>query len=1094
MADPIYRLVFEGKTLPEHDLATVKNRLAQVFKKDAHTIEKMFSGKKIPLKQGLSNEKAQQYQAKMQALGVLCTIELQSQPARPVAGSTVVPPVAPALFKAAPPQAELDGAGHVFPTSSTVVPANQTQTTQVPLKFIDVDKAFADETFAVNLPWRYKIGLIAVGVTMVLLPIIYLGFIASIGYGVISHSIEHFSWIRSLGKLGIVAYLTPIVVGLTVALFMLKPLFARSSASAKTITLDSAQEPVFFHFVNKIASLVGAPRPKQINIDCQVNASASFRKGLFSFVGDDLVLTIGMPLLAGFNAKQLAGVLAHEFGHFAQGAGMRFHYLTHKVNSWFFSAVYLRDSWDERLELESDQANGWVAVILNVARAGVWLTRQLLRGFMLAGHAVSSYMLRQMEFDADRYEALLSGSQQFRDTSLQLQKLGLAFQISHDQLARAWEEKKLVSDFPQLVVRNARQLPDELDHALLSQIENIKTQVYDSHPSDKERIENAMHLQANGIFTLDRDSRDLFKHFESLSKRISNLYYAHELGLEFDASKLVDVKEVVQINKENEKQQQAYHVYFKEMAPVFEFPVTVNIFDTSRLRWEDLLQQYQQVNDKIIAQIGPRQKYMKFAEETFARYQRLITLDLLKQAGFVMYPEWFDMDEQNFVKYQEHLAASERDWIQTKTQLEQLFQLNDERLSVALTLLNHPQLLEANPEHAAQLKTRNRLSLLVNNIKRNTDTITDFAMKHFRLVSLISCAQLIGQKAPEFPAVSERLLGDLKQAHETLLQALGRLDYPFVAEGEQKTIAEVLEVLLPRRNGYSSDMQYYLACGDVMVEKLDAFYVRVLSGLAHVALSVDKYLAVIQSRSSVAAEGMQLQPRQVALAVGAESYTSQKANFYIDEQDHGDSQQPEANNKLSQPELENAVNTTDESSDFSPEPLAITPVDVVPAVADSAKPTINPGGLSDAHAGHRSIFKIDDPSQTAEEKNAADVQADVTAAQQVKHHEQSVTVAAASVMNPETSGTHKTTSAPSYERDWNGGDPGAHQLPESEILSIELVSSALGPDVPPDVFSQFEDKPVNASLTLFQTKSETKPDTKPESALTLEPRDEDNAQ
>jgi Zn-dependent protease with chaperone function len=37
-----------------------------------------------------------------------------------------------------------------------------------------------------------------------------------------------------------------------------------------------------------------------------------------------LVLVIGLPLAAGMSMRQVAGVLAHEFGHFAQGAGMRF--------------------------------------------------------------------------------------------------------------------------------------------------------------------------------------------------------------------------------------------------------------------------------------------------------------------------------------------------------------------------------------------------------------------------------------------------------------------------------------------------------------------------------------------------------------------------------------------------------------------------------------------------------------------------------------------------------------------------------------------------------------------------------------------------
>ncbi len=38
-----------------------------------------------------------------------------------------------------------------------------------------------------------------------------------------------------------------------------------------------------------------------------------------SLWGNDLVLTIGLPLVAGLSAKEFAGILAHEFGHFTQG-------------------------------------------------------------------------------------------------------------------------------------------------------------------------------------------------------------------------------------------------------------------------------------------------------------------------------------------------------------------------------------------------------------------------------------------------------------------------------------------------------------------------------------------------------------------------------------------------------------------------------------------------------------------------------------------------------------------------------------------------------------------------------------------------------
>jgi len=836
MSAPTFRLVFQGKIAPEQDLVEVKSRLQKLFKKDAATIEKMFSGKKVALKQGLSEAQAPLYKDKMLSVGVLCEIESQTpkpKAAAVLANQSKVTPV-------------------TAPNNASGANTGDATETNKPLKLADIDKAFTGTIPKVDLPATYKAGVVAVGITMVLLPLIYVGLIAILGYGVLSHVMANTGWMQSLGyKFGVVAYITPIIVGATIILFMVKPLFARPAVTAKTITLDPLKEPIFFHFVNKIAITVGAPRPKQIEVDCEVNASASFRKGIFSFFSNDLVLIIGMPLLAGFNSRQLAGVLAHEFGHFSQGAGMRFHYLTYKVNSWFFNAVYLRDSWDAKLDDAAEEADGWVSIILNFARGGVWLTRKVLYAFMMAGHAVSSYMLRQMEFDADRYEAQMAGSQQFKDTTLQLQRLGIAYQVSHDQLAQAWEDKKLVDNLPRLIAHNGQQLPEELDHAILTQMRETKTQVYDSHPSDNERIDNAMAQQANGIFELARESRDLLKSFDFLAKQVSNQYYANELGLEFDKNKLVDLNQVVQITQENEKQQEAYHEYFKDMAPIFEFPISVNIFDTSKTDWDDLLDQYRNVNDQIVDQIGQRRKLMLQANDSYEKYQVLTTIHILRESGFVLFPQWFGMDEQVFSKYKENIPKVEQSWQRSMEQLKGMFDLNDQRLSIALTLLNHPRLIDRNADHANHLKARNRLSLLINNVKRNAEHITNFECEHFKLASLLSCAPLMGQKPDEMPEVMKGLLEDVRQAYDQLTGAMGRLDYPFVAEGEHLTMADYIEEFLPQRNHCSNEFEFYINSGQVILEKLEAIYARIISGLANIALTVDQLIPSINDEQQV---------------------------------------------------------------------------------------------------------------------------------------------------------------------------------------------------------------------------------------------------
>src|SRR4051794_18179220 len=286
--------------------------------------------------------------------------------------------------------------------------------------------AFTGEIKPSQVSLLYKAGLGCLAFAMILLPAVYLGLIAMAAYGVLWHLTHNLFIVTEHGGGGLyklIAYLGPAFIGATLVVFMVKPFFAKSPKARRHVSLDPAQERLLYAFIEKITDAVKAPMPCRIDVDCQVNAFAGFRRGLLS---NDLVLTIGLPLVAGLNMRQFAGVLAHEFGHFAQGAGMRLTYVVRSVNHWFARVVYERDQWDIGLERTAKSIDLRIGVILHLARAAVWLTRKILWALMHAGHAISCFMLRQMEFDADSYECKLAGSDTFAETTARIQTLGIA--------------------------------------------------------------------------------------------------------------------------------------------------------------------------------------------------------------------------------------------------------------------------------------------------------------------------------------------------------------------------------------------------------------------------------------------------------------------------------------------------------------------------------------------------------------------------------------------------------------------------------------------------------------------------------------------
>src|SRR5215475_2437364 len=265
------------------------------------------------------------------------------------------------------------------------------------------------ETRPKSVSLLYKLGLAAVALVMVLLPIIYVGIIVLVTWGVCEHAL-HPRYQLGGGILALLGYLAPIIVGGMLVFFMIKPLFARRPKDYEPHGVLPGEEPELFRLIYAVCDTVQAPRPAQVLVDFQVNAFAAFRRGLPDLLRRRLTLSIGLPLVAGLSVRQFGGVLAHEFGHFSQGAAMRLTFIVRSVNAWFARVVYERDAWDDRLQSAAACSDFRIRIILHMARGTVWLSRRILWLLMNLGHLISCFMLRQMEFDADRLETQVAGS------------------------------------------------------------------------------------------------------------------------------------------------------------------------------------------------------------------------------------------------------------------------------------------------------------------------------------------------------------------------------------------------------------------------------------------------------------------------------------------------------------------------------------------------------------------------------------------------------------------------------------------------------------------------------------------------------------
>ncbi len=388
----------------------------------------------------------------------------------------------------------------------------------------------------------YLLMLFLVAIAMIVLTLAYVCMVAGIGYltwwyatsvsldisGV--HSAK-----RMLGALFL--YIIPYLILGLVALFMVKPFFYTPAHYPRSFSVDPRNEPDLFALIYSICDAIGAPRPREVWLDCRVNASASLRRGWLSLFSNDLALTIGMPLVSGLTTRQLAGVLAHEFGHFAQGAGMRLSYIIRSINGWFQDVALMRDHWDEKLDRWANDGErlGWSVYVFKAAQGCIWCVRRIFLGFMSCGESLSALMSRHMEYDADSYEAKIAGSTHFALTTERIRQLATAFQAAMDDAEKASRSHTLPDDLPELTAWRDRVLPEHVRQRLRKESRHQIPRWWHTHPCDADRIAAALKWQAEGVCKDERPAKNVFRNYGSLCHSVTMYYFEADMSLNLDS-------------------------------------------------------------------------------------------------------------------------------------------------------------------------------------------------------------------------------------------------------------------------------------------------------------------------------------------------------------------------------------------------------------------------------------------------------------------------------------------------------------------------------------------------------------------------------
>ncbi len=413
-------------------------------------------------------------------------------------------------------------------------------------------------------PFAYAAGILGVGLALVFLPLAYLGTVGVTLWLLYFHLTRDSRWIfgPEAGLPMACLYLASALVLVLLGFFLLRPLIPDRRRPKADLELSPEQEPRLHAFVQQICAALGSPAPMRILVNMDVNASARFVPGFTDFWQGRLELVLGLPLVRGLDLGQFAGVLAHELGHFRQGAGMRMVHGIRAVNQWFLNAAAHEDAWEKDLSQKGHKVDPFLFLPGWCAMGCAWVVRKILRAHVRAGQAVSCVLLRQMEHEADRAAIRLVGGETFAGMVLEAKVLEAAWGLANRSLGMALREGRLADDLPGLVSAHTRVFIPEVRRKMERSLLREKTALFDTHPSLAERIKRARHSASRGMFRANGQAHSLFFDFASLSRRATMAFYRQDLGDDFNPSRMISTSDLVTGQSEIQVGEAAVSGYF----------------------------------------------------------------------------------------------------------------------------------------------------------------------------------------------------------------------------------------------------------------------------------------------------------------------------------------------------------------------------------------------------------------------------------------------------------------------------------------------------------------------------------------------------
>lgn len=358
------------------------------------------------------------------------------------------------------------------------------------------------------------------------------------------------SAVGSLVLLGLGQSFAPLVViqlflclpVMMLLVYMAKNLF-RWGRQEKTdhVEIFAAEHPRLFDFIHRVCDETGAPYPKRVFVNYEVNAMAFSDGNSFwhLFIPTEKNLLLGMGLINAVNLTEFKALLAHEFGHFSQKST--------KLGAYVYTAFGIMNQIVEGRDFFDRFIDGWCRLDVRISwpawvfYAILWILRRILMGLRYLIFYFHRGLSRQMEFNADLVAVSVAGSDApvhllyrctFADRCLSqsIQDLQTAmdhhlytadmfFHQSHAGAFIRRREKKPQMGEPPTLPANPVQTSQVFERD-----DDEQATMWSTHPSNHDREQNAKAIYIRSQFD-ERSPWLLFDDIEQLRADVTYKFY-----------------------------------------------------------------------------------------------------------------------------------------------------------------------------------------------------------------------------------------------------------------------------------------------------------------------------------------------------------------------------------------------------------------------------------------------------------------------------------------------------------------------------------------------------------------------------------------